>query len=103
MKRLALVVLLLSTVALPARAADPSLLGAWVGTIVIGAATVSCTAQVLGDFYQNACESREGTFRFQGNGKPWRCFLPGEPQPPQAQPYDGEPVRECVAGLLFSD
>ena len=75
---------LVLTVARPAHAVEEALLGAWIGAVVVGAATVLCTAKVVGDAYEGWCEGQGGVYERSDKGSPGRpgsgyaCLLDAE-------------------------
>ena len=71
------------------------LLTAWTLTVWIGAATLTCSAQVIGDVYQNACEDAGG--HYYRDGERWACRA----EPPAI--WEGADAEAAVAGDEVSE
>ena len=74
------------------------LLAAWALTVAVGAATLMCTAEAVGNLYQDACEDAGG--HYYRDGDRWACRA----NPPQgfdttAQDITGE-ISECVIHVI---
>ena len=77
------------------------LLYSWIAVVVLGTATLTCSAQVVGDAYQNACE--DAGYHYYRDGERWACRA----NPPSTwEGSDSESaaiggdVAECVGGLI---
>ena len=89
-----LVGLLSVTAPREAKAQELEILLAWVGVVTGGALVLTCSAKVLGDFYQGICEAGGGVYERVGTR--WRCSV----LPFDRQSTEREVIDECVTTII---